>query len=73
MFSQAVGSKRLDKFGDFAVIDNLVKNYSGTYTHDDIFDMEVVFVHNMILYAKECAYIQSKIQEAQREANQGKK
>lgn len=71
--AKASGSSRLDRFGDFAMIDNLVQNYSGAYTHDDIFDMDVVMVHNMILYAKECAYVQSATTINTRAANKAKK
>jgi len=59
------GGKRLDKYGDFAMIDNLVKTYGGTYSHDDIFNMEVVTVHNLILLNKDLGYLDSKVRALQ--------
>ena len=66
------GAKRLDKYGDFAIIDNLVKLYPN-YSHDDIFEMSVVMVHNMILYNKDLSYIESRKEEIQRQAELSKK
>ena len=68
IYSKVAGSHRLDKFGDFGIIDNLVRSYGGTYTHDDIFELDVIMVHNMLLLAKEVAYVESGTQEAQRQA-----
>jgi len=68
IFSKVAGAHRLDKFGDFAIIDSLVKSYSGAYTHDDIFDLDVLMVHNMLLLAKEQAYIESGVNEAQKQS-----
>jgi hypothetical protein len=68
IFQKTAGVHRLDKYGDFAIIDNLVKSYGGTYSHDDIFELDVVLVHNMLLFAKESAYIDSGTMEAQRTA-----
>ena len=59
------GGERLDKFGDFALIDNLVKTYQGVYSHDDIFNLEVVLVQNMILLNKELSFMDAKIRELQ--------
>ena len=66
-FQKLGGSSRLDKFGDFALIDNLVKAYNGAYNHDEIFNMEVVLVQNMILLNKELSYIESKTREIQKQ------
>jgi len=41
-----------------------VRTYGGTYTHDAIFDLDVVMVHNMLLLAKEMAYVESGMNEA---------
>ena len=68
IFAQTAGVHRLDKYGDFAIIDNLVKSYNGTYSHDEIFDLDVVLVHNMLLLAKESAYVEAGTNEAQRSA-----
>ena len=64
-FHKLAGGKRLDKYGDFAMIDNLVKTYGGTYSHDDIFNMEVVTVHNLILLNKDLGYLDSKVRALQ--------
>ena len=66
------GAKRLDKYGDFALIDNLVRIYS-IYSHDDIFNMDLIMVHNMILYNKELNYVESRKEEIQRQAELSKK
>ena len=71
-YSKMAGAKRLDKYGDFALIDNLVRIY-GIYSHDDIFDMSVVMVHNMILYNKDLNYTESRKDEIQRQAELSKK
>ena len=64
-FQKLGGGKRLDKYGDFALIDNLVKTYNWTYSHDDIFNMEVIMVQNLILLNKELAYVDSKVRDIQ--------
>lgn len=60
------GGARLEKFGDFLVIDNLVKTYQGVYSHDDIFEMEVIMIHNMILLNNTLAYHESMKDEIKR-------
>ena len=72
-YSKLAGAKRLDKYGDFGLIDNLVKLYGGVYSHDDIFNKDILFVHNAILYNKELAYIESRKEEIQRQAELAKK
>jgi len=62
-------SKRIDRFGDFAILDQLVKTYT-SYTHDDIFNLELVMVHNMILLNKELAYVQSATNETLKKMNE---
>lgn len=71
--AKASGSDRLNKYGDFGLIDDLVKSYNGAYTHDQLFDLDVIMVHNMILYAKESAYVNAATQEAHKAANKAKK
>ena len=60
------GVNRLDRFGDFVIIDSLVKTYKGVYSHDDIFNMEIPLVHNLILLNKELSYIESNTNDIQR-------
>ena len=64
-FFEMAGSKRLEKWGDFVLIDQLCKTYP-QYTHDDIWEMEVIFVNNLILLNRESGYVNSKTQEIQR-------
>lgn len=64
-FFDMAGSKRLEKWGDFMLIDQLCKSYP-QYTHDDIWEMEVIFVNNLILFNREMGYVNSKTQEIQR-------
>ena len=64
-FFEMAGSKRLEKWGDFMLIDQLCKTYP-QYTHDDIWEMEVIFVNNLILLNREMGYVNSKTQEIQR-------
>ena len=64
-FFEMAGSKRFDKWGDFVLIDQLCKSYP-QYTHDDIWEMEVIFVNNLILLNRESGYVNSKTQEIQR-------
>jgi hypothetical protein len=64
-FFEMAGSKRLEKWGDFMLIDQLCKTYP-QYTHDDIWEMEVIFVNNLILLNRESGYVNSKTQEIQR-------
>ena len=72
-YSKLAGAKRLDKYGEFGLIDNLVRLYNGTYNHDDIFEMDVLLVHNLILYNKELSYVESRKEEIQRQAELTKK
>lgn len=64
-YQKIAGAARIDKYGDFALIDNLVKAYNGAYDHDDIFNLEVIMVQNMILLNKEIGYVESKVREIQ--------
>lgn len=64
-FFEMAGSKRLEKWGDFMLIDQLCKSYP-QYKHDDIWEMEVIFVNNLILLNRESGYVNSKTQEIQR-------
>lgn len=66
VFSKIAGSHRLEKYGDFGIIDHLVKAYGGAYTHDDIFDLDVGLVETMLLYNKDLTYVESGTNEAQR-------
>ena len=66
-FFDMAGSKRLEKWGDFVLIDQLCKSYP-QYTHDDIWEMEVIFVNNLILLNREMGYVNSKTQEIQRKS-----
>jgi len=64
-FFEMAGSKRLEKWGDFILIDQLCKTYP-QYTHDNIFDMELITVNNLIILNREMTYVNSKTQEIQR-------
>ena len=64
-FYELAGSKRLEKWGDFMFIDQLCKTYP-QYTHDDIWEMELILVNNLILLNREMGYVNSKTQEIQR-------
>ncbi len=66
-FFEMAGSKRLEKWGDFILIDQLCKTYP-QYTHDNIFDMELITVNNLIILNREMAYVNSKTQEIQRKS-----
>ena len=66
------GAKRIEKFGDFVIVDNLVKQYSGVYSHDDILNLDVLMVHNLILYNRNLSYIESRKEEIQRKAELAK-
>jgi hypothetical protein len=55
-------SKRLHRFGDFNAIDTLAKTYP-QYTHDDLFNAEIVFVHNLLLLNREQDYIAARMRE----------
>ena len=72
-YSKMAGASKLDKFGDFALIDTLVKAYQGVYNHNDIFNLDVLFVHNLILYNKQLNYIDSRKEEIQRQVQLAKK
>ena len=72
-FSEMAGDKRLNKYGGFGLIDSLVRTYAGTYTHDEILEMEVLMVHTMLKWNKELAYITQKTSEIQRQVNESKK
>ena len=65
ILSQASGAKRLERFGDLVLIDQLVKIYP-RYSHDDVFDMELVFILELFLLNKTQSYIQSGAYEQQR-------
>ena len=66
-FFEMAGSKRLEKWGDFILIDQLCKTYP-QYTHDNIFDMELITVNNLIILNREMTYVNSKTQEIQRKS-----
>ncbi len=67
-FAQMAGAKMLEVHGDLLIIDSLVKQYP-SYSHDDIFNMEVGFVMALILKAKQEAYITENTQEMLRKAH----
>jgi len=71
-----VSSKRLDKYGEFYLLDQMVRMYPA-YTHEGIFRLSVREVYTMKLLTMENAYLENqrqktrgKIQEAK---NKGKK
>ena len=72
-YAKMAGVKQLDKFGDFGTIDSLVRTYQGVYNHNDIFNLDVLFVHNLILYNKQLNYTQSRQEEIQRQIQLAKK
>ncbi len=72
-WSKMAGVGKLDKFGDFGIIDSLVRTYQGVYNHNDIFNLDVLFVHNLILYNKQLNYTESRKEEIQRQVQLAKK
>jgi hypothetical protein len=64
-YYELAGARRLEKWGDFLLIDNLCKSYP-QYKHEDIWQMELILVNNLILLNREQTYLNSKSQEIQR-------
>jgi len=56
------GSKMLDKWGYFGLVDNLINIYP-MYSHNDIEKLTYEMVMNMLAFNKEKAYISSKEHE----------
>lgn len=54
--------KLFKSFNGLQVIDRLVKSYPA-YKHDDIFNFEWIFVHNLLKLDATNQYINSKMQE----------
>ena len=54
-------------YGEFNVLNNLVKEYG--FTHDEVFIMSVKDVYTLIDIGKRQDYIQSKVQEGKRTMN----
>lgn len=65
----AGSDKLLTPHGDFALIDGLVRNYGGTYTHEYLYDCAVSFIEELVIINKKQAYINSRAAEIQRELN----
>jgi len=58
---------RLDKFGEFPLIDFLASTYN--YTHEQVFLLSWSEALTMIAYNREKAYVNHKAQDIYREAN----
>ena len=72
--SKLVSNKRLDKYGELLLIDQMVRTYAGAYTHDDIFNLTVVEVYNFKLMQMELNYLEeAKSKVRQQEAKQKRK
>ena len=70
--SKMAGDEVLNEFGDFMLIDNLVRAYPGTYTHDQVFEMDLVFVYELIYINRVRDYLTSKTGEIHRQIEKAK-
>ena len=56
---EAAGVDRLSEYGSLVTIDSLVKAYPGTYTHDDIFKLNLGLVYQLMAINKTRDHIQA--------------
>lgn len=61
--------KRLDRFTDIAMIDRIVKESNGAYTHDEVFELELGFCYNLNLMYYEQSMYQRRYNMHEREFN----
>jgi len=62
----------LDKHGEMMLIDSLVKTYP-SYTHDDIFNMEVSLAMSLVLINRESKYVSDSTQDIMQKVNKAKR
>jgi len=59
---------RLDKYGDFALIDMIARNY--TYTHNQVAELSWREVMNITALSRERAYVEAKTYEIKRSSEE---
>lgn len=62
-----VADNRLDKYGEWALIDSIAMQYS--YTHDEVFALSWGEAMTIIAYNRERAYINHATDNMYKEAN----
>lgn len=65
------GSERLEKWGEWVLIDSLAKTYN--YTHDQVFALSWSEAMTMIAYNREAAYVENKAVEIRNAAERVKR
>jgi hypothetical protein len=70
MFWDLAGGDRLNKYGNFAQIDAVAKQYS--YTHEQVFWLSWHEVMNIISFNRESMYVELTAQEIKRKDNEAK-
>lgn len=58
---------RLEKFGEWSLIDSVCKNYN--YKHDEVFKLSWREVMTMIYYNRELKYIEDRVSDMQKKKN----
>jgi len=65
-FWKIYAGDRMDKYGEFVLIDKIAKHYS--YTHEQVFNLSWREAYTIIALNREQAYIEHKATEAKRES-----
>ena len=65
------GGERLNKYGDFAYIDQIASSYN--YTHEEVFLLSWDEVLTIIVYNREKNYVEQTAQTLKRQANERNK
>ena len=66
-----VKAERLNKYGEFFLLDQLVKMYPA-YKHSDIFDLSVSEVYTIKIMGMESAYLERQRNEVRTKLNKSK-
>lgn len=60
---------RLDRFASFSGIHSIVERSSGAYTHDDVFELDAIFVKQLTLLFYEQENYKNRLVQARAELN----
>ena len=60
---------RLDRFSSFSGIHSIVERSAGAYTHDDVFELDAVFVKQLTLLFYEQENYKNRLVQARSELN----
>lgn len=62
------GGEKLLNYGELLTIDNIVRLYPGTYTHDEVFNLNCHFVYQLMAMNKQRNYVETQSQKMRRKS-----